>query len=69
MVNTGRKLARELCETRQPGSVSETMDTYNGTTVAREARDNLFDEIVGANPEAKKAYMFGIDRIDLKPSK
>ncbi|MBC8869353.1 MAG: hypothetical protein H8E44_08040 [Planctomycetes bacterium] len=45
------------------------MDTYNGTTVAREARDNLFDEIVGANPEAKKAYMFGIDRIDLKPSK
>ena len=25
-------------------------------------------EIVGANPQAKKAYMFGIDRIDLKPA-
>lgn len=29
----------------------------------------LWVEIVGANPQAKRAYMFGIDRIELKPAK
>jgi len=24
-------------------------------------------EIVGANPQAKKSYMFGIDRVEWKP--
>ena len=58
--------------------VGEPIDLYNPTVVpsgpiALGAHDltagqhKLTVEIVGANPQAKKAYMFGIDRVDLKP--
>jgi hypothetical protein len=58
--------------------VGEPIDLYNpavvpsgpislGTHNLPEGRHKLTIEIVGANPQAKKSYMFGIDRIDLKP--
>ena len=40
-----------------------------GTFELSQGQHALTVEIVGANPDAKKAYMFGIDRIDLKPAK
>jgi hypothetical protein len=58
--------------------VGQPLDLYNPTVVpsgpiALGAHDltagqhKLTVEILGANPKAKKAYMFGIDRVDLKP--
>jgi hypothetical protein len=34
-----------------------------------QGQHTLTVEIIGANPAAKKSYMFGIDRIDLEPVK
>ena len=38
-----------------------------GTFDLPEGQHTLTVEIVGANPQAKQSYMFGIDRIELKP--
>ena len=38
-----------------------------GTFDLPEGQHTLTVEIVGANPKAKPAFMFGIDRIELKP--
>jgi hypothetical protein len=58
--------------------VAEPLDLYNPTVVPsgpialgvddlKAGQHKLSVKILGANPKAKKAYMFGIDRIDLKP--
>jgi hypothetical protein len=57
----------------------EPIDLYNpqvipsgsivlGTFDLAEGQHKLTVEIVGANPAAVKAYMFGIDRIEMKPA-
>ena len=38
-----------------------------GTFDLSAGQHRLTVEIVGANPQAQKSYMFGIDRIELKP--
>jgi hypothetical protein len=59
-------------------SPGEPIDLYNPKVVPTgpivlgiqdlsEGQHKLTIEIVGANPKAVKAYMFGIDRIELKP--
>ena len=56
---------------------SEPVDLFNkgvvptgpislGTFDFSKGQQTLTVAIVGANPQAKKAYMFGIDRIELK---
>jgi hypothetical protein len=40
-----------------------------GTFELSEGQHTLTVEIVGANPQAKPAFMFGIDRIELKPAR
>jgi len=58
--------------------VGEPIDLYNPTVIPSgpialgthdltAGQHKLTVEILGANPQAKKSYMFGIDRIDLKP--
>ena len=58
---------------------SAPLDLYNETVIhsgpitlgsheLTAGQHKLTVEILGANPQAKKAYMFGIDRIDLKPA-
>ena len=60
------------------GKAGEPIDLFNdgvvptgptslGTFDLSAGQHTLTVEIVGANPQAKKAYMFGIDRIELKP--
>jgi hypothetical protein len=60
------------------GKAGEPIDLFNssvvptgpialGTFDLSEGQHRLTVEIVGANPQAQKAYMFGIDRIELKP--
>jgi hypothetical protein len=60
------------------GKAGEPIDLYNpdvvpsgpislGTFDLAEGPHMLTVEIVGANPQAVKSYMFGIDRIELKP--
>ena len=39
-----------------------------GTQDLSQGQHKLTIEICGANPKAVKSYMFGIDRIDLKPA-
>jgi hypothetical protein len=57
----------------------EPIDLYNATVVPngpislgtfdlKGSHDRLAVKIVGANPKAAKAYMFGIDRIELAPA-
>ena len=57
----------------------EPIDLYNqgviptglislGVCELTAGQHKLTVEIVGANPQAKKSYLFGIDRIDLKPA-
>jgi hypothetical protein len=59
--------------------VGEPLDLYNPTVIhsgpitlgvheLTAGQHKLLVEILGANPQAKKSYMFGIDRIDLKPA-
>ena len=59
--------------------VGKPIDLYNATVVPSgpialgvndltKGQHKLTVEIVGANPKAKKAYMFGIDRVDVKPA-
>jgi hypothetical protein len=59
--------------------VGEPIDLYNpgvdhsgpivlGVHDLTQGQHKLVVEILGANPKAKKAYMFGIDRMDLKPA-
>ena len=58
--------------------VGEPIDLYSPTVIPSgpialgtydltKGQHKLMVEILGANPQAKKAYMFGIDRVDLKP--
>jgi hypothetical protein len=64
--------------TLDAGKPSEPIDLYHPTVVPSgpislgsydlpAGQHKLVVEIVGANPAADKAYMFGIDRIELKP--
>jgi hypothetical protein len=59
--------------------VGEAIDLYNPAVIhsgpialgvhdLTQGQHKLTVEILGANPKAKKAYMFGIDRVDLKPA-
>jgi len=67
-------IVRLALDDRKPG---EPIDLYNptvvpsgpislGTCELAVGQHKLVVEIVGANPAAEKAYMFGIDRIELK---
>ena len=60
--------------------VGEPLDLYNagvihsgpialGVHELKAGQHKLTVEILGANPQAKKSYMFGIDRIDVKPAR
>jgi hypothetical protein len=58
----------------------EPVDLYNpqvipsgpialGAYDLADGRHKLTVKILGANPQAFKAYMFGIDRLDLEPAR
>ena len=61
--------------------VGEPLDLYNAGIIhsgpialgvhagLKAGQHKLTVEILGANPQAKKSYMFGIDRIDVKPAR
>ena len=61
-------------------TAGERIDLYNpavvptdpiplGTFTLKEGENLLTVEIVGANPQAIKSYMFGLDQVILKPKR